>query len=255
MRNTATISVIATLALLGNPVNSHGLISFLGAPAGQEPSARPTTDEILSNYVQALGGAEAFHKLKTRVMKGTIQTVGASELGSVETYLKAPNKGVSTTYIPGDPPSTNGYNGAAGWTIDPVVGPQDVTGPDLDDLKQRFDFYREIRLKEIYPQMAFQGAETVNGRNTYVTEAVNGNSARERFYFDQQTGLLIRQEAISPDGSLSRTVLEDYREVDGVKLPFRVRVADSESEEVFQYAEIRHNISIEDARFEKPAVH
>jgi len=253
MRSAATICLIATLTLGESPSNKNRLNAFPAMPVAQGASAHPTVDQILMNYVQALGGREAFQKLRTRVLKGTIQVVGSSELGSVETYEKAPGKGVSTTYIPGDSPSISGFNGVAGWTVDPVAGPLDVTGSDLADLERRFDFYREIRLKEIYSQMTFQRAESVNEREAYVTEAGMSNGARERFFFDKETGLLIRQDSLSPDGSLSRTVLEDYRELDGIKLPYRVRTADSESEVVIQYSEIRHNVLLEDAKFEKPS--
>jgi hypothetical protein len=253
MRSAATICLIATVALGNSPCNKDRLNALPAMPIAQGASAHPTVDQILMNYVQALGGTEAFRNLKTRVLKGTIQVVGSSELGSVETYEKAPGKGVSTTYIPGDSPSISGFNGVTGWTVDPVEGPLDVTGPDLADLERRFDFYREIRLKEIYPQMNFQGAGTINEREAYVTEAAMTNGAREKFFFDKETALLIRQDSLSPDGSLSRVVLEDYRELDGIKLPYRVRTADSESEVVIQYSEIHHNVPLEDAKFEKPS--
>ena len=252
MKRPLNHCLIFALFLLTFPGIAAPLNAFPHATPAQSTSAQPTVDEILSKYVQALGGAEAYHKLKTRVMKGVIHITGTGEAGSIEVYEKAPNKGTSTTFIPGDSPATRGTNGTTGWYVDPDSGPQDVTGGDLEPLKRQFDFYREIRLKEIYPQMVFQGTATVNGRQAYVTEATLDDGRSLKYFFDSDTGLLIRRDLASPDG-VQQSFLNDYQEVEGVQYPFEVRVADPELEIVIQYTEIRHNLPIEDLKFEKPA--
>ena len=45
---------------------------------------------------------------------------------------------------------------------------------------------------------------------------------------------------------------EDYREVDGLRLPFRVKRTGGEADLVIEWSEIRHNVAIDDARFERP---
>lgn len=240
--------------LVGTLISVAGPMAPLGVAAGpQTPRTSPTVDQILARYVQALGGEEAYHKLKTRVMKGVIHVTGSGELGSIEFYGQAPNQGTSTTFFPGDIPVTRGYNGSKGWYVDPDSGPQDANADALADLQQEFDFFREIRLKEIYPGISYKGMETVNGRPAYSTEAARADGSKETFFFDTETGLLIRHDVSSPEGGVRENFLGDYRAVDGILYPFRVQMTDPEFEAVIEYKEIRHNVPLEEAKFEKPA--
>jgi zinc protease len=249
MRRLISLGFASVLALGLSPE-----ADALPAPrVAQSPSPAPTVEEILSNYVRALGGDEAYHKLKTRVMKGVIHTAGSGEEGSIEIYESAPNKGTSTTYIPGDKPVTRGYDGSKGWFVDPDEGLQDAIGDDLADIQNRFDFYRELRLKEIYPQMKYGGTETLGGHPTYVTEAKRSDGSTEEFYFDAQTGLLVRHDVPAPDsGGIRQIVFSDYRTVDGIQYPFKVQISDPDSEMVIEYTEIRHNVPVDESKFVKP---
>jgi zinc protease len=245
-RKIALLSVLTVCLMSG--------AEALPAPSvAQTPSAAPTVDQIISNYVRALGGEEAYHKLKTRVMKGVIHTAGSGEAGSIETFQVAPDKGTSTTYIPGDKPVTRGYDGSKGWSVDPDEGPQDATGDDLADIKDRFDFYRELRLKEIYPQMVYSGTETLGNLSAYVTEVKRGDGSSEKFYFDTRTGLLVQRDVPAPDsGGVRQTVFSDYRTVGGIQYPFKIVMSDPDFEAVIEYTEILHNVSVDESKFVKP---
>jgi hypothetical protein len=74
--------------------------------------------------------------------------------------------------------------------------------------------------------MAVAGRVKVGDRDVYVIVSRISDRRIERLYFDAQTGLLLRIAAVT-ETPLARlpeeTVFEDYREVDGVKLPFTAR--------------------------------
>ncbi|MGH9898180.1 MAG: hypothetical protein ACRD4L_04955, partial [Pyrinomonadaceae bacterium] len=72
-----------------------------------------------------------------------------------------------------------------------------------------------------------------------------------------QTGLLIRKL------TLTNTVLlpipeqidfEDYREADGVKLPFVIRISNIDPffDSTRRFTEIKHNVPVDDAKFDIP---
>jgi hypothetical protein len=239
----------ALWAITGDPAAAE---FSLATPVAQASSA-PTVDQILSNYVRALGGEEAYHKLKTRVMKGAIHTTGGGEVGSIEIYETAPDKGTSTTFFPGDLPVRRGYNGSKGWIVDPDEGPQDATDDSLKDIQKRFDFFRDLKIKEEYPGMAYRGTESLDGHVCNVTEFKRPDGSSEKFYFDQETGLLVRHDVPSSEGVPRQMVMSEYRQVDGIQYPFRVRITDPEFEAVIDYTEIRHNVPIDESQFEKPA--
>lgn len=252
MRRLPHIAIFLLLAVWTIP----GVATRAGALPGSlspQASSPPTVDQILANYIRALGGEEAYHKLKTRVMKGTIHTTGGGEVGSIEIYQTAPNKGTSTTFFPGDTPMRRGHDGSKGWFVDPDEGPQDATDDTLKDIQQRFDFFRDIRFKEEYPGMEYRGTETLGGRTAYVTEFKRADGSSEKFYFDAGTGLLVRRDIPSSQGIARQMLMSDYRGVDGIQYPFRVQISDPEFEAVIEYTEISHNVPIDESKFQKPA--
>jgi hypothetical protein len=91
-------------------------------------------------------------------------------------------------------------------------------------------------LRRLYPSMRLKGKEEVGGAEAHVVEAKTPSGARTTLYFDARTGLLVRRD---------RTYFEDFREVDGRLLPFKVR----DDFAVITYSEVRHNAAVEDARF------
>ncbi len=83
--------------------------------AGPQASQAPTVDQILDKYVQALGGRDAITKLTTLTMKGSISNPSTGETGTVEIYMKAPNKRLALINIYAEGLDERGYNGKAGW--------------------------------------------------------------------------------------------------------------------------------------------
>lgn len=76
---------------------------------------------------------------------------------------------------------------------------------------------------EIYKELTLIGKEKIGEREVYLIHALPNESALERLYFQVQSGLLIRRtiDYPSPFGVIPYQLdIGDYREVDGVKLPF-----------------------------------
>ena len=257
MRNAAALLLAAIVFVLVQ-VAARGL----AAPSSQASAAAPTVDQILDKYVQAIGGREAVEKVTTRVMKGAIELPPTGDAGSivpgtVEIDMKVPNKRMSIINVPGSGTDQRGFNGTAGWYVDPDEGPKDLSGADLEAIKTDAQFYREIKLKELYPKMAVEGKASVAGREAYVIGATLPDGGVEKFYFDAQNGLLVRDDLpveIPDEGKTTQqSLFEDYKDVDGVKLPFTVRRLRPDGDSILKFAEIRNNVPIDDAKFEKPA--
>jgi hypothetical protein len=47
--------------------------------------------------------------------------------------------------------------------------------------------------------------------------------------------------------------MDDYREVDGVKIAFQSRQKTSVADFVIKLTEVKHNVAIDDAKFNKPS--
>jgi len=75
-------------------------------------------------------------------------------------------------------------------------------------------------------------------------------------YFDKESGLLVRQVryADSPVGRMPTQIdYADYRDVSGVKLPFRLNVVWLDGQESIQLTDVQANVPIDAARFGRPA--
>jgi hypothetical protein len=215
-----------------------------------------TVDQVLDKYVQALGGKAAIEKMTTVVIKGKVDVPSTGETGSMEMYKKAPNKEMQMINTPSNGPSQRGFDGTVGWNWDPDSGPSDMSAADLAAMKLESDFYREIRLKELYPKISVKGKERVGDREAYVVEAPHEDGSSEKMYFDTETGLLIQSEVPIDVPDEGKTIVnsrfEDFREVEGVKMPFTIRQASADFDYVIKLTEVKYNAPIDDAKFKKP---
>ena len=221
--------------------------------AGPKPAeALPAIDQVLDKYVQAVGGKAAFEKLKNRVMKAELVTTSGRTIPQ-EIYRQAPNKVLIITTAPNGV-SSQGFNGTIGW-VKTNEGVEELNSFAVADFKFNADFNREIRLKELYRKLSVTGKEKINDHETYVVEAIPAEGSPERLYFDTQTGLLIRRAAdeITAFGAIpDHTDLEDYKEADGIKLPFTARRSSQWTSLTLRAVEVRHNVAIDETKFDKP---
>jgi hypothetical protein len=231
------------------------LISFAVSLRSQSGQELPAVDQVLDNYVRALGGRAALEKLTSRASKGTFEFPAMGVSAPVEIYEKAPNKSLRILDIPGYGKIREGFDGAVGWSEDPQSGLREKSGAELAEAKRDAEFYLPLKFKEIYKKLSLIGRQKVGDREAYLIEAAPAEGNPERLYFDIQTGLLMRQdsERETPQGKLlMETYLEDYREVEGVKEPFLIRVNSPAFSFTIRLQEVKHNVEIEDSRFSKP---
>jgi hypothetical protein len=81
---------------------------------------------------------------------------------------------------------------------------------------------------------------------------VKGSSVKERLFLDADSGLLLRRLTYKPTllGLLAdQTDFEDYRAVDGVKVPFLVKAATGAFATTRTYTDIRFNVPVDDSKF------
>jgi hypothetical protein len=230
--------------------------SAASAPA---PAAAPalTADQVLENYIKAIGGREAWKKLTTRISTGTIDVPAMSLSGLVTVREKAPNRSIFTVNFNGAV-FQQGFDGTVGWSNDPQNGLREQTGEELAETKRDSDFYHPLDLKQMYSKITVTGTDKIDDRDAYVVEASSGDLGTDKIYFDTQNGLVLRivGQHHTMEGPATFTEdFSDFREVDGIKLPYTVRQESPSSTFTIKFTEIRHNEGIEDAAFAKPAAH
>jgi hypothetical protein len=127
---------------------------------------------------------------------------------------------------------------------------------DLAIAQRDHRFYREVRLKDLYPKMETGGVFKLEGRSLYVIEATPAAGPAEKLYFDAETGLLVKRDferVTLEDGIVQYEVLlRDYRDVDGLKMPFTIEQRAPDNTMIFKFAEIKNNAPLADTAFAKP---
>jgi CubicO group peptidase (beta-lactamase class C family) len=208
----------------------------------------PTVDQIIDRYVQAIGGETAHKKLTSRVMKGKFEIPEEEITGIIELETMAPNKmrmilqGQTNNSARFD--LSRVFDGEVCWEINPADGGQcELSGPELAEIRRDAEFLRETRLRELYPKMTLIGKEGAGKRAVYVIEAAPREGNPEEWRFNAQNGLLVQKDD---------TYFDDYREVDGIKLPFTIHSLSAVGAFIARLDEIRHNIPIEESKFKNP---
>lgn len=212
----------------------------------------PTADQLFDKYLQAVGGAAAVDKVMSRVMKGTI-TFGDRNI-PIDIYSKDPDKRISFTHTP-DGDSVTAFDGHAGWLGSPGRPTRDMHGPELDAAGMDADLHFAAHLKGMFSKAEAQGREKIGGAETYVVVGEREGKSPLRLYFDEHTGLLVRlvRYADSPLGRLPTQIdYADYRDADGVKIPFRWTLARTNGRFTIQVSEMKVNVPVDDAKFSKP---
>jgi hypothetical protein len=227
----------------------------VATPSATKAAALPTADQVLDHYVQAIGGRAAWLKLNSRVSKGTIEIPAMNNLsGTVEIHEKAPNSMLAVINL-GGAAFEQGFDGKIAWSDNPQSGLRELSGGELDDARHEANFYHALDLRKNYTKLTVSGIERVNEHDTYAVEATRAEGAPDKMYFDMQTGLLVRSvnQRYTPDGVTEFTAdVDDYTEVDGVKLPFTVRQTGASATFVIRFTEIHHNLQLTDSQFAKP---
>jgi photosynthetic reaction center cytochrome c subunit len=222
----------------------------------QAPNA-PSVDEIFDKYIKALGGAERLNRVTSFIAKGS--SVGYGPEGTpraVEIYAKTPAQ--RTTIIH----TSNGDNittvdGVSGWTAVPLkplpVTP--LTGSALEGTKLEAALSFPVRIKELLTKWRVGFSTTINDRDVQVVQGTGAGELLATMYFDSESGLLVRLLRYS-DSVVGRTPTQidysDYREVSGIKIPFRWTVNWLDGKENFELTEVQPNAAIDASRFTKP---
>lgn len=226
----------------------------------------PSTDRILANYIQALGGEDAIRKITTRVTTAT-QYIPTGPGGTIpvpaqtEHYQKAPNL-VLNVYRSPTFTVSDGFDGSTKWTQDQAGRVSDAIAIDQARARRNADFYQSINLKREYTRLTVSGIERVNDRDAYLVIGYPPADSPERLYFDARTGLLVRKETVlpTPVGDTPFQVnYEDYRDAGhGVKLPFLIHMfpatprTELEPSATVRIQKVEENVPIDAGKFAKP---
>jgi hypothetical protein len=213
----------------------------------------PTADQILAKYTEALGGSAAIEKMKSRTVKGSLLASNGDTVG-YEVYQTAPDKIYMVLNTPKAGVIERGYDGSLGWEKG-QRGLRQLQNQELVVLRRSADLFKDLRLQGQFTRLNYGGKEKIDGKDVYVLRGLGVDGKGERLYFDAQSGLLVRRITSTPTivGLIPEQFdFGDYRDVDGVKLPFMVKFTSVDSSSTRTATEMKLNVPVDATKFNKP---
>jgi photosynthetic reaction center cytochrome c subunit len=223
----------------------------------QQAPGAPAPDKVFEKYIQAVGGADRLAKLTSFVGKGSATLFGGGFKSAVELYVKAPNQRALIIHQElGN--KTMAFDGHNGWLASAVtpVPVMDLTGGELDGARLDAELSIPSRVKQALTQWRAALPREIAGRTVNVLQGTGTGGLTATLYFDVESGLLTRvvRYANSAMGRVPTQIdFDDYREVAGVKLPFKWAFAWVSGRDVVELSDVQPNVAIDAAKFAKPA--
>ena len=237
------------------PAGPGGTPGAAGATPRPTPPPRPSPQQLIDKYIAAVGGRDAVAKVQTRSMKGTRMGLGREQ--PYEVTIKGADKFQAVVTTPQGGSETQTYSGTTGW----LVNAQDrraMTPEELENLHHAIGIYELIQLGAATPTMRTTRPERVGERLANVITDTPSPGVVEKFYFDQETGLLLRRLRLTstPIGPIpEQWDFSDYRPVEGVQVPFTIAISTTtpRANSTRKFTDIKFNAPVDDARFQMPA--
>jgi hypothetical protein len=212
----------------------------------------PSADRVWTDYVNAVGHVDSAAGGTGTIISGWDDRP-EGRYGKVEIIVADTDRyraSVSTA----DGTVSQGLDGEIGW-ITTNNGVQRVSGSDVTRLRRIAMRYRPV--KERPANLQVLGVERFADRDVYVLAARIDPTTTWTLYFDVVTGLLRREMTTTETMLLpfqEQVEYDDYRDVSGVQLPFRVRTSDGAPYATVTrtFLQIRRNVVVDEALFRPP---
>jgi len=179
-----------------------------------------TSQTVIDHYIKAIGGKKKLEDVKdmTLIMTGKVrgyelqitQKNKAPDKYSRKVELKSAGQVLSSLKVNGDSVSitSNGQHPQLSEKQKKAFQEEAIM---FSELKYNSDDYKTKLL----------GIEQVNGKKAYVLQVTTPSGIKTKNYYAVDSGLKIEEKTTYGDHT-SKTTYSDYREVDGIKLPYDI---------------------------------
>ncbi|OFW05038.1 MAG: hypothetical protein A3I61_19195 [Acidobacteria bacterium RIFCSPLOWO2_02_FULL_68_18] len=243
------------------PVNDPNIQLQYATPV-EDPNIRDIpidtrlkADDIFDKYVEALGGRERLSKFTSFTARGTYAGFDTSfDKVPMELYARAPaQQTMIVHFFNGD--SHRVFDGQSGW----MAGPDTplpiltLTAGNLDRVRLEATAAFGTGLRQVFPEWRV-GRTAIKDEEVIVVQGMRNGRVLANFYFDQ-TGLLVRmiRWTETPVGFVPTEIdYQDYRDVAGVKIPFKRTVSQTYMQMNVELTSVQPNVQIPETRFARP---
>ena len=206
-------------------------------------AAGVTAKTVLDNYIKAIGGEKAVLAVKSlsTIATGEIQGTALEMTSKITSSnkLAIEMKAMGMTMMKQVVNEKGAYVTQQGQR-------KDLDGDKLAEIKASAMPFDEIKMSQ-KADVTLDGIESFNGADAYVIK--NGKST---LYYDVTSGLKIGKAVVQEANGQKMTQITnfgDYKEVKGIKFPFKTSLSFGPQEIEFKTTEVKINEGVTDADF------
>lgn len=246
-------TILASRTWADSQAPAAGQSTAAAFPEGLPKDKAEAGKVIFERVLQAIGGRENLQKIRDSKLSVLYKVSPENrELLSVY-YMKLPDK-LRIDIM--NESWTRAFDGAAGWQYSPNQNFTDLSTAALVDLKNSALSVQGM----LYPENlniapVFEGQATIKGKNYLLISYANRHGYDLVFvHIDPDTFLPLVSTSIKSNSRIT-VASSDYREIEGVKLPFFIGINLDGSKTIqMTVKEWKLNSNLEDALFDKKAV-
>jgi len=134
---------------------------------------------------------------------------------------------------------------------------REIPSVEVASAKPEVDLQLPLHIKQLFNEVKTAGTEKIGDRESYVVAGINSGEIAAKFYFDKESGYLLRilRYTKSPLGRNSTQIdYADFRTLNGLKVPFRKTIARPNSRLTVQIEDAEFNVPVDVKKFARPAV-
>jgi len=217
-----------------------------------------TLDQILAKNYATRGGLEKLKAIKTIYSEGkTVIAIQNMEIPA-KIWMKKPNK-MRMEMVVMEKTLVMGFDGQKAWMIVPFLGTDDAQEMPAEQSKefseQADSMDPLVDYKEKGDQLEFIGKEDMEGSPVYKLKLTKKNGKITFFYLDTDSCIELKTTSFVKAGEQELqvdTLLGDYKEVDGIMIPFSMEIKGGPSSMKIVLNNIKFNVEADDSMFIMP---
>jgi hypothetical protein len=214
--------------------------------------------QVFQRFVEASGGEAAIRKRASRLTVASFESPTLGIRGTLEILQAVPRRMLQKMIMGNGTAVTMGTNGKVAWINVPGAGVQQMDGLQRDQFIEESDLLGLLEYPTRFAYATVKAPTKVGEVDCVVVSGISRLGKPETMYFAKDTGLLLRWDRpkLNPasEWSDTQTVYEDYRDVDGLKVPFKISQKEPADQAfVLIVTSVKHDVDAGEERFNQPS--
>lgn len=234
------------------------VLGLMPALFAQEANTKLTADKIINNYIETIGGVDAWKALKNSRAQGSMNMMGQEFPFTVTSG--APNKMRIDVDIMGQK-MTQSFDGETSWHIMPMMGinkPTEMSEAEAKQVNQSELVPEFIDYAERGYTVELVDSREIEGVATQGVRITDGKDKDMTYYFDLENFVPIMMEVVVKEGQMKGATIEtyfsDYQNIGDSDLivPYFMEIKMPMGTQKMTISNMELNVEVEDKFFSMP---